>query len=58
MPNRKKKPETPGIVPLLPATGNGSASLTLYRGGTLFLFTGLALLVAFGLPRRRPDPTS
>jgi hypothetical protein len=50
-------PET-GAAPLLPATGNGSASLTLFRHGGLALFAGLALLVAFGLPRRRPRSTS
>ena len=47
-----------GVVPLLPETGNGSASLALFRHGSRFFFTGLALLVAVGLPRRRPRSTS
>jgi hypothetical protein len=51
-------PTTTGAVPLLPATGNEAASLTLFRHGGLFLFAGLAMLVAFGLPRRRPRSTS
>jgi hypothetical protein len=45
-------PSTPEGVPLLPATGY--ASMSLLRRGELFLFSGLALLVLFGLPRRRP----
>ena len=51
-------PRTPGVVPLLPETGNASGSLTLFRSGGLLLFGGLALLVAVGLPRRRPRSTS
>ena len=46
------------VVPLLPETGNGPGSLALFRHGGLFLFTGLALLVAVGLPRRRHRSTS
>lgn len=45
-----------GVVPLLPATGNGAATLTLLRHGGLLLLAGLALLVAFGRPRPRPRP--
>ena len=46
------------IVPLLPETGNGSGSLTLFRHGGLSLFTGLALLLGVGLPRRRTRSAS
>ncbi len=51
-------PTTTGAVPLLPATGNQAASLTLFRHGGLFLFAGLAMLVTFGLPGRRRRSTS
>jgi hypothetical protein len=42
---------TPDVAALLPATGY--ASMSLLRKGELFLFSGLGLLVLFGLPRRR-----
>jgi hypothetical protein len=42
---------TPEYLPLLPATGY--ASMSLFHKGELCLFTGLALLVLCGLPRRR-----
>ena len=45
-------PITPENLPLLPATGY--ASLDLLHHGELLLFTGLALLVLAGRPRRRP----
>jgi hypothetical protein len=44
-------PATPESIPMLPATGY--ASLSLLHKGELFLFSGLALLVLCGLPRRR-----
>jgi hypothetical protein len=46
---------TPENLPLLPATG--SASINLLHHGELLLFTGLALLVLAGRPRR-PRPTA
>ncbi|MCA1843662.1 MAG: hypothetical protein LC792_10850 [Actinobacteria bacterium] len=44
-------PSTPEGIPLLPATGY--ASVSLLHKGELFFFSGLALLVLFGFPRRR-----
>jgi hypothetical protein len=44
-------PPTPELLPLLPATGYGSLDLLHY--GELLFFTGLALLVLCGRPRRR-----
>jgi hypothetical protein len=46
-------PATPEYIPLLPATGAGSTSLSLLHYGELAFFTGLATLVLFGRPRRR-----
>jgi hypothetical protein len=43
---------SPESAPMLPATGY--ASMSLLQKGELSLFSGLALLVLFGLPRRRP----
>jgi hypothetical protein len=43
---------TPENLPLLPATG--STSIDLLHHGELLLFTGLALLILAGRPRRRP----
>lgn len=50
-------PDT-GVVPTLPATGTGAASLSLFRHGTTAFFVGLGFLVAFGLPRRRRHSTT
>jgi hypothetical protein len=49
-------PTNPDMVPLLPATG--FASTALFHRGELCLFTGLALLVLVGLPRRRRCPVT